>query len=113
MPEPKEKPCISFYEESVKKWEDGLESLKSTPLNSKALKSWFDDLICEKCGFCKYYIKCEKCPLLFALACSRLSDSRVIIWQIWVAAYKGDKGEAILKTEELLTKIRSLKEFFA
>jgi len=109
-----DKPSIAFYNESVKKWEDGLETLKSTPLSPKSLKEWFDNTICGDCGFCKAYNKnCAKCPLIFALVCCRISDNRVLLWQIGEAACKGDKAEAIGKTSELITKIKSLKELFA
>lgn len=109
-----DKPSIVFYNESLKKWEDGLEMLKSTPLNSKALKAWFDDLICGDCGFCKAYnTKCDKCPAFYSLACSRISDQRLTLWQLGEAAYKGDKTVAIKLTMELVSKIQSLKEMFA
>jgi hypothetical protein len=113
MPEAREKPSIDIYNQSLKKWEDGLEQLKSTPLNPKALKDWFDNLICGKCRFCEYYIKCDKCPLMFALACSRVSDPRPTIWQIWFTVRKGDKENAIKLTMELIDKIKSLKDLFA
>lgn len=106
------KPDIKYFEETKLKWVNALESLKKTPLNKVALKDWFDEINSEKCGFCKYYKICEKCPLVYSLICARVSDKRLAYWRIYFACLAGDKELALKGTQELLDKLEFLRIMF-
>lgn len=112
---------IENFNESVEKWANRLEEVKSKNMReNKTWIEWFKIYCRGNCGYCKEFIinidvfrmDCRKCPLFKKQICNVENvekDEFFIFWQLQNACEKYDYPKILALTEQMYKAVSNPK----